>query len=33
VWFETLRAHARIVHFYHARADADELGNMRCERT
>lgn len=35
VWFETLRARPRIVDFYHTRAniDADELGNVRCERT
>jgi hypothetical protein len=35
VWFETLRARALIVHFYHARAnvDTDELGDIRCERT
>ena len=35
MWFETLRARACIVHFYHARADIDayELRNVRCERT
>lgn len=35
VRFESLRARARVVDFHHARADidADELGNIRCERT
>jgi hypothetical protein len=35
VRLEALRVRARIVHFYHARANIhpNELGNIRCERT